>query len=311
MPLYTKPSKELVYDLINEANPGLDIPVSPTNVALGAPAIIPGVSWPNSNTTIVASPAAGSNDFIGKQSLNYRRLDLSALFRGQIIQIKKFKSTSGSVAGTLMYTVYQLLEDINQTYGMKLTQDDINDANIVRGNVQEDGQYTTTVAVTTKANSLGFTGQFSLKWVNTKQSIEDMITVSSLPGRIYPGGNDFTGVRAPILQPLSYGIDFSLTAKTYPWNGYPSSVSKTNQTPGNQFTAFLNPAMGVINDAFQTALKTNIAWGTEISNMTAAVVTSANAAAYPEVNLTDYSHCLVVGNCPIYGDGSLYFHYKP
>jgi len=310
MPLYKKPSKDLVYDLINEANPQLEIPASALNVSLGVPAAIAGTSWPANNTNIVLSPAPGSGDFIGRQTVSYRRLDLSALFRGQTILIKKFKSTASSSSGTLMYTVYQLLADINSRYGMNLTEDDVNNANILRGSTLEDGQYTTTVTVSTKATSLGYTGSFSLKWLNTKQSLEDMITVRTLGGRLFPGGNDFSGAHKEILAMAGYGIDGSdaLRRTSSTWNGTATSgvVAAAHQVWLSAMLDDINIKCGTSYKCTNggSYLTTNEFFG---MNYTIVVLPHAN---YPDANTTDFNRLFIItapANCP-WAVGDLYVH---
>lgn len=210
MSIYKKVAKALVYDLINEANPTLSKPVTELNARLGVPAVIASAVFPAANTTIKLSPMPGTADYIGSQTVKYRRLDLTRMFRGITATVVKYAPKSvGAAAGTVMFTVYELLNDINKLYGLKLTEDDINTGNIVRGSTQEGGQYTTTVTVTTKATSLGFVGSFALKWINTPQSIADMITNTDLDGRVFPGGNVFDENHKKIISSLSYGADFS------------------------------------------------------------------------------------------------------
>jgi hypothetical protein len=312
MPIYKKPSKELVYDLINEANPQLALPVTQSNVGLGTPTAITGTSWPANNTKITLSPAPGTGDFIGRQEVNYRRLDLSALFRGQVILIKKFKSTAGSVTGTLMYTLYQLLGDINTRYGMNLTEDDLTNVNILRGNVLEDGQYTTTVTVSTKATSLGYTGTFQLKWLNTKQSLEDMITVRELSGRLVPGGNDFSGEHTDVLTMAGYGLDVSQawvqTGST--WNG--TAWAKTNIVAGSYPPIVL--MLNSVNAKCGTDYKITSGGNSqttpgEFAGFTWQCVVLPNAN-FPDANSTDFNRLFIFyppDNCP-WAAGELYLH---
>lgn len=311
MPLYSKPSKDLVYDLINEANPGLDNPISQANVSLGTPTAIAGAAWPASNTSIVVSPGAGSGDYIGRQTLTYRRLDLSALFRGQVIQIKKFKSIVGSNTGTVMFTIYQLLADINSQYGMNLTEDDVNNGNILRLGTLEDGQYTTTVTVTTKATSLGYTGSFQLKWLNTKQSLEDMVTVRTLGGRLFPGGNDFSGAHKTILNMAGWGIDAgsALRRTGSTWNG--SAVATRPITSSEQ--PWVAAALADVNVKCGTSYKctTNGSYLTtnEFFSMVYTIVTLPNAN-YPDANSTDFNRLIILtapADCP-WAIGDMYLH---
>ena len=311
MPLYTKESKALVYDLINEANPSLAIPVTQTNVTLGTPAVIANQAWPNNNTSIVATPAAGSGDYIGRQTLTYRRLDLAALFRGQTIQIKKFKSTASSSAATVMYTVYQLLNDINSKYGMNLTQDDVADANITRGSTLEDGQYTTTITVTTKATSLGYTGSFALKWLNTKQSLEDMITVRTLGGRLFPGGNDFSGSHKEILAMAGYGLDVSSAWRqtNSTWNGAAWAKQVIGSASYQVFQLMLDSVNSKCGTAYKITNGGSYQTTNEFAGFSWQCITLPNAN-YPEANSTDFNRLFIItapDDCP-WAIGEMYLH---
>lgn len=302
MPLYSKPSKDLVYDLINEANPGLDIPVAPANVVLGTPAVIANQAWPNNNTSIVASPAPGTSDYIGRQTLTYRRLDLSALFRGQTILIKKFKSVTSSSSGTLMYTLYQLLADINARYGMNLTEDDVTNANILRGNTLEDGQYTTTITVSTKATSLGYTGTFALKWINTKQSLEEMVTIRDIPGRAFPGGNDFSGAHKDILISNAFGLDCTeITKSGNPtWNGAAFAMQAPATDAGT--VTIIKGILAAVNQKCGTSYSYDVDYKTQngMKGLTWQAVVLPNAN-YPEANSTDFNRAFILkvpDDCP-------------
>lgn len=316
MPLYNKPAPDLVYDLVNEANPTLPIPLSATNVRFGAPSIIASSPWPQNNTSIEISPAPGNSDYVGKRTLSYRRLDLAALFRSMVIQIRKFKSTTGSNNATVMFTVHQLLNDINQQYGLKLTTDDVNDGNITRGPNQEDGQYTSTVTVTTKVGSLGFTGSFQLKWINTKQSLEDMITVVEIPGRLFPAGNDFSGDPKDTLDSAAFGIDISgvIKAEWAAYGGqtsgpYPVSQDAVSIAMTRGLLNLVNQKCGteyVLSDGAPTYLTKN-----EFKGATYSIITLPSAL-YPQLNSTDFNRCMVVvmpSDCP-WAVGRLFGHFN-
>lgn len=209
MGIYNDPVRKEVYDLINEANPTLTTAVSATNCLLGTPVIIPGAIYPASNTTIVVTPAGGSTDFVGRKPLKYRRRDLTKLFRGISVRVAKYASKGMDSAAGVVFTVHELIADINRLYGLNLSGDDLENDNIVRGSTLEGGVYTTTVVVTVKPASLGYVGSFSLKWVNAKQQLNEMITVTDLPGRLWPGGNIFDGNHKPIYNSATYGADIS------------------------------------------------------------------------------------------------------
>lgn len=306
MPLYNKPSKDLVYDLINEANPDLDIPITPINATLGLPTALGGSpAWPNPNTSILASAAAGSDDYIGKQTLNYRRLDLAALFRGMTVTISKYRDVSGLSSSSTVYTVYQLLADINQRYGMNLTEDDLTNAAIPRGTTMENGFNTNTITVSVKATSLGFIGTFQLKWINAKRQISDMVTVTEIPGRLFPGGNDFTGAHPDIMTSNAFGLDFTDLVATHLVPGNLGAATFAERAMNSPYTtndfAFFQAALARINAKCGTDYKFTVngladqvgefyrgRWLMQPSN------NAATLLRFPEINSVDFNKVAVL-----------------
>ena len=317
MAIYGKNGKAEVYDLINEANPTLTKPVTATNVTLGVPAVIANAVHPAPNTTILASPAPGSNDYIGKQTLRYRRRDLTKLFRGITVTVVKFASRNMPAGNYLAFTVYELLPDINRLYGLNLTEDDLVNGNILRGSTLENGQYTTTVTVALKATSLAYVGSFALKWVNTQQSIKDMITNVDLDGRLFPGGNLFDETHKEVINSQTFGLDATqlLTngalspGQTWPfqlinWNGYANFYRNT-------VLPWLNDQLDSdINWNYDVTLDYKNLKGS-ISGMSHALYTLPNAA-FPEANSKAFNALLVIQipeDCP-WATGRIYWHFN-
>lgn len=316
MSIYSKVAKALVYDLINEANPTLSKPVTETNAKLGVPTAIANAVFPAANTSILLSPAPGTADYIGRQTLKYRRLDLTRMFRGITATVVKYASKyPGSAAGTVMFTVYELLNDINNLYGLKLTEDDLTNANIVRGSTQENGQYTTTITVTVKATSLGFVGSFALKWMNTPQSIADMITNTDLDGRFFPGGNLFDGTHKPILDPITFGED--ATSIIQPGLQASAAFGRSgigwNQW-GNFYPQVVLPYLRQLTGQAKWRMTSNGSYKTfdgEVSGMEHALYQLPNPA-WPEGNDRFYGWALVIfipEDCT-WATGQIVFHFN-
>lgn len=304
MPLYLKPSKDEVYDLINQANPGLGFVASPLNVNLSVPAVATVSGQPNLNTKIGLSAVQGG-DFMGRKDVFYRRRNLTSLFRAVTVQIDLYRAPVS--AGATAYTVYQLLPYINAKYGMSFTTDDLVDANIIYGTTLEGGFNTTTVTVTAKATSLGYTGSFALKWKSAPQDLATMIGVSELGGRLYPGGNDFTAHKN-IVNFMGYGTDFTTLNTTTPWPGYPTSnsLASSNQA-GNQ--AWLTAYFAEINRQYGTT------WsgGPTATCKTATIYTIPNVLV-PEANSRYFNRVMVIELTDAVADaigvGRLYIHFN-
>lgn len=314
MPLYNKPSKDLVYDLINEANPSLPVALTSANTKLGdpAPVTIPGNSFPNTSIAVISS----SPDYIGRKVVNYRRISLNNLFRGITVQLNKYSANQGA-ANSVVFTLYQLLPILNVVYGLNLSQDDVTDVNILRGNTQENGFYTTTVTVNAKATSLGYIGSFSFKWRGAPQELESMITVTDLNARSFPGGNTFDGAHPVVVDNMAYPIDWSafILAGTH-WLNYPNTL----ETASNELVAFGARFIDELNRLYGKNLQypTNAAPAYSFSGWAGRVVdlsTQAGRDSAPLANWKYYNRVLIwtipesdaAKGC---GAGTHYIHYN-
>ena len=307
MPLYLKPSQDEVYDLINQANPTLGFVASPLNVKLSAPTAATVSGQPNLNTKTTLSAVQGG-DFMGRKDVFYRRRSLTSLFRGITVQIDLYRAPVS--AGTVAYTVYQLLPYINAKYGMSLTQDDIIDGNILYGSTLEGGFNTTTITVTAKPTSLGYIGTFALKWKSAPQDLATMIGVSELGGRLYPGGNDFTSHKN-IVNFMGYATDWTTFLGTYPYTGYPNATSlAASNTVQN--IAWANQMLAELNRQYGTTFPTNLGGSTLLCKT--AVVYSLPSPLVPEANSRYFNRVLVVDINDVQADaigvGRFYHHFN-
>lgn len=312
MPLFTKPSKALVYDLINEANPTLPIAVSEANTKLSDPsaATVPGNAAMNTAINVISS----SNDYIGRKQLNYRRLSLNNLFRGMTVQVNKY-SANQAAAGSVVFTLYQLLPIINTLYGLNLGEDDFANVNILRGSAQENGFYTSTTSITAKATSLGYIGSFQLKWRSAPQDLESMITVTDLAARLFPGGNTFDGAHATVVSNMSYGIDWTSFIAGGAWDGFPGNMVAGGNTPnfGNRFVTELNRlyGKGLVGSYNNAPAYAYLDWGTRVYDLS----TQAGRDAAPLANSKYYNRVLI-WTIPDYdtvrgsGIGQHYIHFN-
>lgn len=284
MPIFNKPSADLVYDLINQANPQLVKPVTTVNTKLGVPSVIAVPGLNKLNTSIVISAVAGG-DYIGRKQVNYRRIDLAALTRGVTIAIDRYSPTAVTGSNAVAFTVYQLLPFINQRYGLNLTTDDINDGNIIRGNTQVNGQYTATVTVTAKTGSLGYVGSFSLKWTGAAQDIGLMLAITELPARQFPGGNDFSDNHT-VLNSLTYGYDWTSIFTANPWYQFPAG----NPTANIAINTTMGAVLAYINSTYGLNITVNFRFDLEYGSFELVTLPSAK---YPELNSDYYNRCLV------------------
>jgi len=307
MPLYLKPSKDEVYDLINQANPDLGFVASPANVNLTVPSVATVSGQPNLNTKITLGAVQGG-DFMGRKDVFYRRRSLTSLFRGVTVQIDLYRAPVA--AGAVAYTVYQLLPYINAKYGMSLTEDDITNANILYGSTLEGGFNTTTVTVQAKATSLGYIGSFALKWKSAPQDLATMIGVTELGGRLYPGGNDFTAHKN-IVNFMGYGTDWTTFLAQYPWQGFPTSNSLASSNPAANIL-WANQMLAELNIQYGTTFPTNLGGSTLL--VKAATIYTLPNAAVPEANSRYFNRVMVIDildtQADAIGVGRFYHHFN-
>lgn len=321
MQLYPKTSPELVLDLIAATNPGLPFPLTVDTVYIGPPTAIAVVPPAIVNTTARIS-SKPSSKYTGSKVVSYQRINLANLFFNVTPNIRKYSATGE--AGGNPFTIYQLLPFLNDLYGVKLTQDDVNDAafpaysTITEGGVSKK---VASVAMTAKATSQAFIGSVLIRTQAGQRDLSSIILKTEIPGRLYPGGNDFVTNTKDRLDCIGYGIDFSELM-----NGL--GTSQTN--PRSYFFAagltigWSSNAVGSQQDVFD-AIKTVlgiplvVGYGGSppasarwcLNAATTNVVTLPNAA-YPEANSKDFNRLAVV--TPVAGNtwatGRLYLHYN-
>lgn len=196
----------MVLALIKEANPSLPIPIEVNSVTFGPPRAIIPKSGKNQNTEVMMF-ARGNTGYISKSLVRYRRIDLATLFRGLSAEIYKY-----TASGTTEYPfdVYTLLKEINRRFGLNLTKDDVinNWFPWQNDRYYPDKRSSQTVMKATPT-SLMYVGETTLRWVSDAKSLADMILVLEVPGRSFPGGNDFSEGSKYRLDIETYDADFN------------------------------------------------------------------------------------------------------
>lgn len=300
--VYPLPARDMVYDLINESNPGLPQPLTAAVALLGTPTAITPGGGDYRNTQIKLIANGDSQVYIGKKTLAYRRIDLSALFRGMEIKIKKKSSREPGSSGSFMYTLYELLDDINAKYGLSLTTDDFVDASITRSAaVGADGYYYGQANLVCKPTSLAYIGSVVVKWESDALPFSEVVGNGILDGRSWPGGNDFPVGREPQGEYLFYGVDCSPQAATL--NSWSSPGA--NNTGTQSFIEWLNSEVG-------SELLYNVAHTTlnGVSGLTRIRYTLPNAAL-PEANSAQFNRAMVfLSQEGSWFSGKMIFHYN-
>lgn len=303
MPIINKVSSELVFDLLNQANPNSPVKFSANNLNLGKLTAITPPAGQIQNTKIMLSNKPTS-EYIGRVEATYRRLDLSKLFRGLTITLAKFSPMVKSGSSTAWASfVKDLLPTFNAQMGTAFTADDLTDFGISRGTLNAQNRYQSTVTVNAKATSLAYVGSFSFTWVDAPQDIDAVVTVTDLDGRVYPGGNVFDDSHALVLNQAAYGVDWTDVIDTtlknlnvanvdvnyFSANGQGGPYVWTTGTNSYFNTAFL-ALLDALNGLYP---ELKLARADMLSKWSWSVITLPSAA-YPEANPEFFNRALVM-----------------
>ena len=194
MALYPKSGKQMVFDLINAANPSA-VPYSETNSAIEAivatNTTVDGVVY---NTSARLRGLAGAG-YTGTKTVYYNRLSLATLFYNTRFNLNSFSAKS----------VYEALPSLNARYGLSLTQADIGDGVL---NNPNQANYNGAVSVYGKAgSSLLTTAGVTLYYYRGLPQLEAFVLNKRLDAYKHPttDGNA-TKLSA---QMLTIGLDFT------------------------------------------------------------------------------------------------------
>lgn len=311
MTFYAKPSLDLVFDLINKANPTLPTPLSDAVARLDLPKVIAGAGPADLNTNVKVSAKYGQG-YVGTRVLNYRRINLGDFFKNTVAIVNKYKSNGQPVK----FSDY--LADFNIRYGFSLTADDFTDVNFPAATVDPvDNRRTASVVVIAKADSFGFTGSFTFRWKDAPQELKNLIVKPELPGRVYPPTN--------FVNMLTYGGDNTeLVGSTFMYqNGVEYPMTEF-------FIAGVAVGGGAIRPDVLPAhreyiRRINVAYGTNFfidstkplsdpGNLTGAIIDTSSApfAAYPSANQQNFARVIVLKLLPAHtwGTGDLFLHHN-
>lgn len=238
MAIITKTAKAMLIDLINEGNPQLPFKINETDFEFSTPEIItPALA--NGHNTRMRVMSKPSSVYIGNVLVTYRRLAVSNLFRNMIPEIEQWFTNSKVLNGTQITTLYDLLPQFSDKYGIVLEQSQFNNVGLSTYN----GVRGDTFALTAVANSWAYVGSTAMKWTNGEQTLQSLLPVDTIVGRKYPGGNNFAegAVRKRFVTSASFDIDFT-SEKVNLENGWLSSYwfGNVNSGPAALLTAIGN-----------------------------------------------------------------------
>lgn len=187
MAFYGKSPTALLLDKINATNPAAT-PLTVNNCTLGLPAAITPTAE-GFNTEVKVSGVQGRG-YIGVTSFQYKRLDLSVLF----------KNTTVIVDSPIARTLYLGLPNLNARYGMNFTQDDVYNAVLMDS---------TNFVLQAQPGSLQFIGQVTARYNNVGYRLSDVIYARNLDTYNHPLTADdiLDGFQSGGM--LGFGIDYT------------------------------------------------------------------------------------------------------
>lgn len=150
MGLYSKTAFELLCAQINRDNPDMEVPFSYETVMLLQGPLTTNLGSSGRNTRALFNGIQGSG-IVGKIEVFYDRLALNKLYNGS--PLKLIAPSSAAVVG-------DLLDSINETFGLALEMPDIVNPTTSLGTGALQGNVTVTIAAT----SLSYTGTLTFAW---------------------------------------------------------------------------------------------------------------------------------------------------
>lgn len=315
---YNQTPRQMLVDLINEANPDLPFPINTTDYDFMEPVAITALeSGHNTEIRIIARPSA---PYLGNVVLTYRRLHLSSLFQGVTPVVKKWVENAGSSSSTtIRATLYDLLPLYSKRYGLTLDESQINDQNLPERLGNNPNLRFNMIA---RSDSLIYTGSVSSQWIIGRRELDDLLQIDEIGGIRYPGGNDFTDMpsRKMYLTPVTFEHDFTLDemANQADWNRYNNYAlgGTTSAAYRLWFDAIFTP----FADFFESETGIRPTYSNQVGYrntdfdfggfyMRRISLPNAN---YPEANHEYFNRCMVL-ECPSdcsWATGYIYIHYN-
>lgn len=229
MAIYAKTAKQMLVDLINEGNPNLPFPINDSDFDFTVPEVItdPG-NGHNTKIRVIAKP---NTNYIGNIVVTYRRLNIGYIFRNMTLEVDRWIANTGVNSGSLL-TLNELLPLYSEKYGLPFTVGEWTDRWLsgvhgIRGDA---------FSITPLSSNLVFVGTISARWYIGERTLDSLLPVDVVAGRLYPGGNDLDDPEHKYwVTPDSFNIDF--TDKADVLNNGSLSAIPIGRYQGGQFTS--------------------------------------------------------------------------
>jgi hypothetical protein len=187
MAIYGKTPTALLLDKINTTAPA-PVPLTEFNCTIGVPVTIP-ITAEGYNTEVKVSGIQGRG-YIGVTTFQYKRLDLSLLF----------KNAAPVIDSPIANTIFNGLPNLNARYGMNFTTDDV-----VNRSLQDGYQFT----LTAQAKSLQYTGSIVGRYNNAGYRLNDIIYMRNLDTYNHPVSTEDLALHYRSGGMIGYAIDYT------------------------------------------------------------------------------------------------------
>lgn len=282
---------DLLFDLIKEANPGIEFPFTPSTMKVSIPvsqAIPPGGIV---DSNVIISPRTNDHWF-GSVKVQYRRIKIANFFKSMAPVPVNFYSP------LTMVTPATFVAKINEQYGTSFVVADFSPGynSYQPGTVMEMGIDSASLCYS-PTDSLT---RIRFVWRNRKPLLNEVTVNGVLTGRLFPNGNDFvTPGRKPQGEYLAYGIDFT---------GLGISGSGSGTVPNNAAWIKILAPIFANDPRFDV---TKVASGTEgVQGLTFVLYTLPNALV-PEANSAKYKNVMTLsGGAGLWFQGRIMMHYN-
>lgn len=193
---YKKPSNELVYDLINLANPDLPVPVSAANVIIEKITEVTVNAASNQRNTSARLRGVQGAGYTDSVTLYYDRINLATI-------IPVYNQSKAGFTTFTATNVHGALAAIEEAFGVKFGTMDVVNTGLAGANSPD---YSSQFTLSAQPNSPAYRGSQGVRYYRGKPVLDTSITKDVLSALTHP--IDET-LNKKCVDLLTYGIDFT------------------------------------------------------------------------------------------------------
>lgn len=289
---FRKAQDDLLYDLIEEANPGFKQKFAKGSFIIDNLRTYTPQAGEIANTLARLRAAPGTAN-IGTRDIKYRRIDLAKLFKN----MQPVVFTTWDSATNL--PIAKAVTELSNRFGLKFATSDFSPTTSIG----------TTVGNLTCSSSQCFIGTITAVYTKARRNLDDAIVANNggshdLAGRQWQGGNTMPPAKTQG-DYLTYGMDLSAVASTI--NALSASGSMAAGSASLlAIVAEMNKQSDIVFDGTQAHSVQNGLGGLAYTKLSA-----LPNASYPFANSAKYSKVLMLtAQGTSWFQGTMYLHYN-